>query len=200
MKPKLKMNTTAKFTNTYEIHRDLKKIFTLKGIDLTKVYIAGGSLLKSDSPNDIDIYCVDLATIKEVELALSIISSSTMKTELASSYMIDSYECPIQVIGILIGSPEEVIKQFDFEQNACYMRFSENTPFYTNTTNDLILCPLTKTPNTMLFRLTKMLGKGFTIKKSELIKLMRSVEKHYELTPDEWNLSKKDLGSFYEAK
>lgn len=188
-----------KLTTTDAIFEDLKKTFLLKGIDLSKIYIAGGSLLK-DVPNDIDIYCSNEDVILKVEEALSIISYKNMKSEMSSTFFLDSYCCPVQVIKILVGEPDDVITQFDFEQNASYRKFSSNFPTYTNTSSDLILCKNIKTPNTMLTRLVKMLGKGYTIKKSELLKLTKLIETHYKDLPDHWNLSKKDLGSFYKKE
>jgi hypothetical protein len=189
-----------KLNNTESIFKDLKKTFLLKGVDLSKVYIAGGSLLDPDNPNDIDLYCEDMSTIVLVEDALTIISRANSKTTQASTFTVDAYSCPIQVIKILKGKPQEVVEQFDFEQNSCFMRFSDTKITSTNDSNDLKVCKFTKTPNTMLFRLVKMLGKGYSIKKCELDKLLKMVSDFYKDTPDDWNLLRKDLGSFYEEK
>ena len=186
--------------DTMDIFRDLQKVFTLSGIDLTKVYIAGGSLLNPESPNDVDIYCEDSATIEKVEIALSVISHTKHVSDLASTFRSNDYNCPIQLIKILQGKPEDVIKQFDFVQNSNFLRFSDKSPFYTDRSSNLKLCENIKTPNTMLFRLVKMLGKGYRIKNGELKKLLKAVEDQFKDLPDEWNLSKKDLGSSYEVK
>ena len=185
---------------TMQIFKDLQKIFKLSSIDPTKVYIAGGSLIGSDDPNDIDLYCEDFGTIEKVEEALSIISYKKSITDLASTFHVMEYKCPVQVIKILQGKPEDVVKQFDFEQNSSYLKFSDTQPFHTNGSNSLKMCEKTKTPNTMLQRLIKMLGKGYTIEAGELRGLLKVVDDHFKDTPDFWNLSKKDLGSFYEEK
>ena len=114
-------------SNTIDIFNDLQKLFAIKGINPDNVFVAGGAILGQEAPNDIDLYCLDIDTINRVDEVLTIISKTRSETEMSNTYICNDYSCPVQVIKILTGQPEEVIKQFDFEQNACYVKFSSRT-------------------------------------------------------------------------
>lgn len=178
----------------------LKVMMASFGVDVSKVFIAGGSIrdhLMGKPYKDIDIYTEEEYSFQLVRLYKNF-GKVTLISESATTFEINGVSTPIQIIHKIEGSPEEVIKQFDFTINAKYLKFSDT--FDKIVTNDhwsLILCENVLTPNTLLERMMKFIKMGYSIQQEQFIKVLEQVKNANSNFP---RLSSVHLSGFYGTK
>lgn len=152
----------------------IRKGLQLADIKLEDVYIAGGIFLEKSE--DMDIFVTNKKIIEKVKNVLKILSDGEISvTKNACTYSFKGKK--IQLVTKYVGKPEKVLKRFDFKQNSIFCLFKEEFIIgdysFGTTDKNLTLLDNPFTKDNLITRLHKMLNKGFSIKKDELIKVMQ---------------------------
>ena len=155
-------------------------------LPLENAFFAGGCLRDlsvSQIPKDYDIYffnSADVEKVKEYFAAnqLNVESSPLNNYNLTLQYK--GQPVVFQFITLMTGSPESVIGAFDFTMNMNYYVFSTEETHIDNDVGDLRLHPGSNIlrPIHALCRITKFLGRGYTISHRELVELAEKAVGH----------------------
>lgn len=173
-------------------------------LDLSDYFITGGCFrdFKRNLPyKDIDLYCKNEELYIKLVNYLKTIDKYPQETNCATTFNIPGVSVPVQIIRKITGTPKEVHEKFDFTINTSYAYLSEDindaSGVVWNEDYSLrVKDPLT--PSTMLLRTMRFMGEGFSIEKSEMIKILEITKKAIENKNYDRNLRLDDFTGFYE--
>lgn len=155
-------------------------------LPLENAFFAGGclrDLMINQVPKDYDIYFFNTADVEKVKAYFKANRLNVEETSLNNYNLTLQYKGqPVifQFITLMTGSPESVIGGFDFTMNMNYYVFSTEETRIHQDVGDLRLHP---GPNIIrpihaLCRVTKFLGRGYTISHRELVELAEKAVGH----------------------
>jgi hypothetical protein len=155
-------------------------------LPLENAFFAGGclrDLMTNQTPKDYDIYFFNPTDVERVKAyfranPLNVEESSMNNFNLTLQYK--GQPVVFQFITLMTGSPEATVNNFDFTMNMNFYVFStEETRIHADV-GDLRLHPgpTIIRPIHALCRITKFLGRGYTISHRELVELAEKAVGH----------------------
>jgi hypothetical protein len=164
------------FQRERSLFRDAAGSKVLELMDEHGAFVAGGaitSVFSSEKINDLDLF---FRSADKLQSALASVPSDqkTVDTESALSFVADGRR--IQLIRVLTGTPEDVIRSFDF--TICQGAFSEETGFVLGSSflhhlaqRRLVFNLAAEYPICSLYRARKFIRRGYHFSGIEAIKL-----------------------------
>jgi hypothetical protein len=148
-------------------------------LPLENAFFAGGclrDLSKSIEPKDYDIYFFNAEDISRVIEYFTSHPENTTQTSLSNWNLVLEYKgknLTFQFITLMFGLPREVIGGFDFTINMSYYVFATEEMYLSPDVGSNQLYPGSKIvrPLHALCRITKFLGRGYTISHRDLVSL-----------------------------
>lgn len=174
---------------------------TVKSAIANKFYISGGciaSLTMNEEPNDYDIYFVDRESL---EMACNYLVKAKPELVACKTDNAITLNNKFQVIRKFFGEPLKVIELFDFCHCCCYYRKSSSILFFHENAMESIatkhlIYKHTEYPVGSLFRLKKLLNRGWEISKGNWFKIILDVN---ELDLSDPLVLKNQISGIYDA-
>lgn len=190
--------------NIEELISNKSELKIIEDLELKDCFIAGGailSLITKSEIKDFDIYCKSIKSIIDNHFILSSNSTVISFTEKSITYLM-SGETSIQIIiNQTYKTPEEIFNNFDY--TCCMLSYDIDTKEFNarpSTIKDILSKQLVFNPKTLypfnsLLRLSKYQRKGYSISKTELMKLMLTVFSKTEI--NSWDDLATEVGGIY---
>jgi len=179
-------NIKKKLRRLHEDLVDSLYLQTTKDIIKTKTFFAGGcvrDLIRNKQPKDYDLFFFseedrDLF-VKEAH------NNFALKKTAINNYNIQVGDCKVQIITVVCGMPDNLVKTFDFTINQGFYVPQLDILKHGDAGSDLLVCDNIQSPLNALVRTIKFVNDGYNITSETMIRLGVAVSKMQPITTED---------------